>query len=98
MRERIARIAQEVQMNLTVGTMHENGIHIEPTGYKGNHLDGMQIIEDPDTKTFEVSEYMAGPNEDQLWIFGEYKNLKSAVKSMLKGNHTTGRKAIKIWD
>jgi hypothetical protein len=59
-------------------------------------LDGMQIIYDKRTKIYEVSEYQAGPDEKDLYIFGEYKSLIPALKSLIKGNSTTGRKPMKI--
>jgi hypothetical protein len=62
---------------------------------KKGSLDGMQIIYDVKSKVYEVSEYMAGPNEDELYIFGEYKSLIPALKSLIKGNSNLGRKPIK---
>ena len=59
-------------------------------------LDGMQILYDKTTKIYEVSEYQAGPDGKDLYIFGEYKSLIPALKSLIKGNSTTGRKPIKI--
>ena len=49
-------------------------------------FDGMQIIRHPNN-TFEVSEYMAGPNEDELYIYKETNSLKVALKDLLKGNN-----------
>jgi hypothetical protein len=65
---------------------------------KKGSLDGMQIIYDVKSKVYEVSEYMAGPNEDELFIYGEYKSLIPALKSLIKGNSSTGRKPIKKYE
>jgi hypothetical protein len=59
-------------------------------------LDGMLIIYDKRTKIYEVSEYQAGLDGKDLYIFGEYKSLIPALKSLIKGNSTTGRKPMKI--
>jgi hypothetical protein len=73
-------------------------ILIEPRGnLKGKRkdlLNGMQIIYDKSNGVFEVSEYMAGPKQDKLYIYKETKSLIIALKDMLKGNH---RKPIKVW-
>jgi len=62
---------------------------------KKDSLDGMQIVYEEKTKVYEVSEYMAGPNEDELYIYGEYYSLIPALKSLIKGNSNSGRKPIK---
>jgi hypothetical protein len=56
----------------------------------------VEILYDKTTKIYEVAEYQAGPDEKDLYIFGEYKSLIPALKSLIKGNSTTGRKPIKI--
>lgn len=94
--DRAYQIASDLKINLRIETIFSEA-HMEPSGHQGSHLDGMQILENKTHKTFEVSEYMVGPNEDELWIYGTYKNLRSAIKSMMKGNHTTGRKPEKTW-
>lgn len=43
--------------------------------------------------TYEVHEYMAGPNQDELHIFTETNNARVALLSLLKGNK--GRKIVK---
>jgi hypothetical protein len=67
----------------------------EHSKIKKGSLDGMQIIFDRKTGTYEVSEYQAGPKQDELHIFLETKSLTAALKNLLKGNK---RKPIKIWD
>lgn len=57
----------------------------------GFDFDGMQII--LEDGTFELSEYQAGPNQDELHVFGEYKSINTAIKALLRGK----RKPIKIW-
>ena len=61
----------------------------------GNKLDGMQIIYFKKEQIFEVSEFQAGKNENELHIFTETRNLNRAIKSLLKGNK---RAAKIIWD
>jgi hypothetical protein len=43
---------------------------------------------------YEVSEYQAGPNQDELYIYKETKSLPLALKDLIKGNN---RKPIKKW-
>jgi hypothetical protein len=69
---------------------------IETRSCKNPLLNGMQILYFIQDGLFEVSEYMAGPKQNQLRVLTETKSLKIAVKSYLKGNK--GRKAIKIWE
>lgn len=69
---------------------------IEPSTKKvGNKrsdfFDGMQILA-MDNGTFEVSEYMAGENENELYIYKETNSLTNALKDLIKGNK---RKPIK---
>lgn len=54
-------------------------------------FDGMQILAFQDG-SFEVSEYMAGANEDELHIYKETNSLNTALKELIKGNK---RKPIK---
>jgi hypothetical protein len=79
----------------------DNGdvIYIEPDTKKTGRLikgslDGMQIIYDKKTKIYEVSEYMAGKNENELWIYKNTKYLKTALDELMKGNN---RRPIKIY-
>ena len=59
-------------------------IHIEPIRYKNNLLDGMQIIFE--NGVYEVSQFMAGKNKNELHIYLETKSFLVALKNMLKGN------------
>ena len=54
----------------------------------------MQIIYE--NGIFEVSEYQAGKNKNELHIFLETKSFKIALKNMMQGNKK--RKVIKIWN
>lgn len=56
-------------------------------------FDGMQIIFEDGI--FEVSEYQAGKNQNELWIYKETKSLKVALKCFMKGNN---QKPIKVWN
>jgi hypothetical protein len=72
---------------------------IEPSTRKvgknrSDFFDGMQITAFRDG-TFEVSEYMAGKNEDELHIYKETKSLILALKDLVKGNK---RKPIKKYE
>lgn len=76
-------------------------ILIEPCTFKtGNNrkdfFDGMQITIFPDG-VYEVSEYMAGQDQDELHIFKEARSLKAALKNMIKGNKRSPEKIKKIW-
>ena len=55
-------------------------------------MDGMQII--TVNGVYEVSEYQAGKNQDELHIYLETKSLKRAIANALKGNR---RKPKKVW-
>jgi hypothetical protein len=73
-------------------------IHIEPSTTKvgdkrKDFFDGMQIHRFADGM-YEVSEYQAGPNQDELYIYKETKSLPLALKDLIKGNN---RKPIKKW-
>jgi len=71
---------------------HKN-ISIEPMRYEGNKLDGMQILYEDGI--YEVSEFQAGKNADELHIYLETRSFKIALKNMLKGNK---RKPVKVWN
>jgi len=68
---------------------------ITPSTDKTNsYLDGMQIIFEDEI--YEVSQYQAGKEENELHIYLETKSFKVALTNMLKGNKK--RKPIKIWN
>lgn len=56
-------------------------------------FDGMMIL--CDGETFEVAEYQAGDNENELHIFKDTPYLKAALKEFMKGNKRP-KDAIKI--
>jgi hypothetical protein len=91
------KITLETNVFFTVsetGTNLNPSFIIEPTRYKDKKLDGMQVVFAEGI--FEVSQYMAGKNENELHIYLETKSLKAALKNMLKGNKY--RKILKKWD
>ena len=96
--ERIQQIAEELKVNLKVDKLKEDIHYIEPYDNGDTKLYGMQITQILNNGSWEVSEFQAGPQEKDLYIYGEYVNLKSAIKSMLRGNWTTGRKPIQVWE
>jgi hypothetical protein len=52
---------------------------------RSDFFDGMQILAFQDG-TFEVSEYQAGENENELYIYKETNSLTNALKDLIKGN------------
>jgi hypothetical protein len=67
-------------------------VFFEPETNKSNLFDGMQLIlfqnyEDKNDFIFEVSEYQAGPKQNELHIFKITKSFKTALKSLIKGNN-----------
>ena len=62
-------------------------IYIEPCTRNCKKLEGMQIIYFANDNIFEVSEYMAGKQQNELWIYKETPSLKIAIKELLKGNN-----------
>jgi hypothetical protein len=76
-----------------------NNVQIEPDTRKtganrSDYFDGLQIWYFENAKMWEVSEYMAGKKEDQLWIYKNCKTLHEALNELIKGNK---RKPIKIY-
>lgn len=59
----------------------------------GSKFYGMQITFE--AGIYEVSEYQAGKNKNELHIFLETKSFKTALKKLLKGNK---QRPIKIWN
>lgn len=75
-----------------------NEIIIEPNTRKvgekrADYFDGMQIIYDVKSDIYEVSEYQAGKNNDELHIYKVTPSLIVALKDLIKGNK---RKPIKV--
>lgn len=68
-------------------------IQVSTRGAAGEKFAGMQIIFE--AGIYEVSQYMAGPKEDQMWIYGNYPTLKGALTSLIKGNGSR-RKVIEV--
>jgi hypothetical protein len=71
-------------------------IYIDVYNYSkihGSKFDGMQIIFE--AGVYEVSEYQAGENQNELHIYKETTSFKIALKELLKGNN---RKPIKVWN
>jgi hypothetical protein len=62
--------------------------------HRKDFFDGMQIIKWPDGQ-YEVSEYMAGPNNDQTFIYKQTKSLNVALKDLIRGNN---RKPVEKYD
>ena len=96
----INNVLIELMMNKNVSFVtddlsneYHKRIMVEPINYKGDKLDGMQILYE--NGIYEVSEFQAGTNNNELHIYLETKSFKVALKNMLKGNN---RKPIKIWD
>lgn len=79
---------------------HHNIIMIEPSKYNksiyGDKLDGMVI--NYENGIYEVCEFQAGKNENELHVFIETKSFKIALKNMLKGNKRPLNKILKIWN
>jgi len=73
---------------------NNNTLISEPMGYKGNLLDGMQIIFE--NGTYEVSQFMAGKKQNELHVYLKTKSLKLAINSVLKGNKK--RTIIEKWN
>jgi len=54
---------------------------------KDGSLDGLEILYYPKERYFEAVEQMAGPKENQLWIYKTTKSPRIAIKQILKGNN-----------
>jgi hypothetical protein len=97
-REKVISFLNPLGYYATV-TDNKTEIYIEPsTRHVGKNradfFNGMQIIYDVKDKEYEVSEYQAGNNEDELHIYKVTPSLTLALKDLIKGNK---RKPIKIW-
>ncbi|MEI7792673.1 MAG: hypothetical protein WCI57_04285 [Candidatus Berkelbacteria bacterium] len=58
-------------------------------------LDGMTIIGYQDG-TYETSEQLAGPTEDELWIYKQTPYLTVALRELAKGNNRL-QDTIQTW-
>ena len=77
-----------------LSNQYNQTIYIDLYNYSkvyGSKFDGMQIIYE--NGIFEVSEYQAGKNQNELHIYKETKSFIIALKTLLKGNK---QNAIKI--
>lgn len=95
-REKVYDFLTPLGYSARVELVGGNEILIEPSTKKvgsnrSDYFDGMRIIRFSDG-TYEVAEYQAGKNEDELHIYKETKSLIIALKDLIKGNK---RKPIK---
>ena len=95
-REKVNAFLNPLGYSANVETVIGGEIHIEPSTKKvgknrPDFFDGMQIHLFKDG-TYEVSEYQAGKNKDELYIYKETPSLIIALKELIKGNN---RKPIK---
>ena len=81
----------------------EKGCHIEIRVNKARFIsprddffDGLEIIWYCSQRLFEVVETMAGPKENELWVYLETKCATVAIGEYMKGNKRKSS-AIKIW-
>jgi hypothetical protein len=64
--------------------------------YKGDSLDGIQVIYE--NGVYEVSEYQAGENKQELHVFKEYKSPAHVFNFITKLNNGQAKpKPIKVW-
>ena len=92
---KIKELLQNENLFGQIQMMSFDAIQIEPKTPTHGKYDGMQIIFDFKTEQYEVSEYQAGPDENELHIFTDTKNYKEAIKSLLLGNKN--RTPIRIY-
>ena len=93
----------KIRVNRTFSTTNET-VYFEPETKKTNNkradfFDGMQIVlfqnyAEKNDWIFEVSEYQAGAKQNELHIYKKTKQLKTALKSLIKGNK---QKPIEIY-
>lgn len=83
------------------GTAQEsmNDFLFEPETYtqyggRDDFFDGLMLNYFSNDNIFEVAEYQAGKNKNELHIYKETRSLTEALEELLKGNK---RKPIKIW-
>jgi hypothetical protein len=94
-RENIVLKANEILgVDSSFHFVSDNEFTIEPMS-EDEKFNGMALNLFPDG-TYEVAEFLAGEDGKDLYIFGNYKSLVPALKSLALGNSSTGRKPIKI--
>ena len=64
--------------------------------HREDYFDGMEIFYYPAQRLFEVAETMAGPKENELWVYRETRSATVAVGEYLKGNKRKSQ-AIQVW-
>ena len=97
-REKVISFLNPLGYSATVDDL-KSEILIEPSTTKvgknrKDFFDGMQINYDVKEGKYEVSEYQAGKNKDELHIYKVTPSLTIALKDLIKGNK---RKPIKVW-
>jgi hypothetical protein len=95
-REKVYSFLNPMGYSAKVEDWGNGEIHIEPSTTKvgknrKDFFDGMQIHRF-DNGIYEVSEYQAGPDENEMYVYKETKSLIVALKDLIKGNK---RKPIK---
>lgn len=94
-RENIVLKANEILgVDSSFHFISDNEFTIEPMS-EDEKFNGMALNSFPDG-TYEVAEFLAGEDGKDLYIFGNYKSLVPALKSLSLGNSSTGRKPIKV--
>lgn len=63
---------------------------------RGDYFDGLEIVYYYGQRLFEVIETMAGPKENELWVYRETKSATVAVGEYMKGNKRKSQ-AIRVW-
>ena len=61
-----------------------------------DYFDGLEIVYYSTQRLFEVIETMAGPKENELWVYRETKSATVAVGEYMKGNKRKSQ-AIQVW-
>jgi hypothetical protein len=82
---------KKIKFNLDKSKIDENlelfTITPDTRSVKDGSLDGLEILYYPKERYFEAVEQMAGPKENQLWIYKTTKSPRIAIKQILKGNN-----------
>jgi hypothetical protein len=67
-------------------------IEVENTNERPD-MAGMAVTYYANENIFEVAEFQAGTNENELHVFGEYKTIQAALRRLANGKCTP----IKVW-